>query len=167
MKEATLPFISRLTSPNPVAIVCTPKPDGATNLATVSWWTTLSYNPEMIAFAMAKTAYSGERVRETGKVVLTVPTAPIAEEVLGCGTTTGRDTEKIEKFSIEMQQLEGCDIQVPVHSCVAVQCKMKEFIEAGDHYLYICDVEKVFANPDEPALFAWDGYSKIAPAQKA
>lgn len=94
MKEATLPFISRLTSPNPVAIVCTPKPDGATNLATVSWWTTLSYNPEMIAFAMAKTAYSGERVRETGKVVLTVPTAPIAEEVLGCGTTTGRDTEK-------------------------------------------------------------------------
>lgn len=38
MKKIDLPFASKLTSPNPVSLVCTRKPDGSTNLATVSWW---------------------------------------------------------------------------------------------------------------------------------
>ena len=54
MKEITLPKASQLTSPNPVTVVCTQKPDGSTNLATVSWWTYLSYNPNMIAYAMPR-----------------------------------------------------------------------------------------------------------------
>ena len=56
MQKISLPQASRLTSPNPVSLVCTQKPDGSTNLATVSWWTYLSYNPGMIAYAMAKTS---------------------------------------------------------------------------------------------------------------
>lgn len=98
--------------------------------------------------------------------MLTIPTAPLAEEVMSCGSTTGRDTEKAAQFNSEMQELEGSSIQVPIHSCVAIQCALKEFIEVGDHYLYICNVEQVFADPSENALFAWDGYAKILPAQK-
>ena len=79
MKEITLPKASQLTSPNPVTVVCTRKPDGSTNLATVSWWTYLSYNPGMIAYAMAKPSYSGERARESGQVILTIPGAAIAD----------------------------------------------------------------------------------------
>ena len=67
MEKITLPKASQMTSPNPVTIVCTQKPDGSTNLATVSWWTYLSYNPNMIAYAMAKTFYSGEMVRNNKK----------------------------------------------------------------------------------------------------
>lgn len=165
MKPIELPFASRLTSPNPVSLVCTLKPDGATNLATVSWWTYLSYNPNMIAYAMAKTSYSGERVRETKKVVLTVPGEAIADAVLGCGSTTGRDTDKIGKFQIEMQQLPESEILVPLHTRVAIQCALKEFHEVGDHYLYICNVEKVYGEIGEKALFAWKGYAQIKPAE--
>lgn len=165
MKEITLPKASQLTSPNPVTVVCTEKPDGSTNLATVSWWTYLSYNPNMIAYAMAKPSYSGERVRETGKVVLTIPGAELADAVLGCGTTTGRDTDKIAQFHIEMLPLEGTSIQVPAHSRVAIVCRLKEYYEAGDHYLYLCDVERVYGNEAEEALFAWNGYSEIRPVK--
>lgn len=165
MKEITLPKASQLTSPNPVTVVCTQKPDGSTNLATVSWWTYLSYHPNMIAYAMAKPSYSGEMVRENRKVVLTIPGAEMAEAVLGCGTTTGRDTDKIARFHIEMRQLEGTAIQVPAHSRVAMVCWLKEYHEVGDHYLYLCDVERVYGNEVEEALFAWNGYSEIRPAK--
>ncbi len=165
MKEITLPKASQLTSPNPVTVVCTQKPDGSTNLATVSWWTYLSYHPNMIAYAMAKPSYSGEMVRENGKVVLTIPGAEIADAVLGCGTTTGRDTDKITQFHIEMLQLEGTSIQVPAHSRVAMVCRLKEYHEVGDHYLYLCDVERVYGNEAEEALFAWNGYSQLRPAK--
>ena len=165
MEKITLPKASKLTSPNPVTIVCTQKPDGSTNLATVSWWTYLSFNPSMIAYAMAKTSYSGEMVRSNKKVILTIPGAEIAEAVMGCGSTTGRDTDKIAKFGIEMQTVEGSDIQIPLHSRVAIQCSLKEFIETGDHYLYICNVEQVYGNEAEEAVYAWNGYSQIRPAK--
>ena len=36
MNKINLPQASKLTSPNPVTLVCTQKPAGTTNLATVS-----------------------------------------------------------------------------------------------------------------------------------
>lgn len=119
----------------------------------------------MIAFAMAKTSYSGERVRETGRVIVTVPGAEIADAVMGCGSTTGRNTDKAGKFGIELANVEGSKIQIPVHSRVAIQCCMKEYHETGDHYLYICEVEQVYSNEAEEALFSWNGYSQLRPAK--
>ena len=165
MNKINLPQASGLTSPNPVTIVCTQKPDGSTNLAAVSWWTYLSYNPNMIAYAMAKTSYSGEMVRNNKKVILTIPGADIADAVVGCGSTTGRDTDKIAKFGIEMQDIPDSDIKIPLHSRLAIKCSLKEFIETGDHYLYICNVEDVYGNEQEEAVFAWNGYSQIRPAK--
>ena len=165
MKKINLPQASRLTSPNPVTVVCTEKPDGSTNLATVSWWTYLSFNPNMIAYAMAKTSYSGEMVRNNGKVILTIPGAEIADAVMGCGSTTGRDTDKAAKFDIALTNVEGSFIQIPVHSRVAIVCSLKEYHEVGDHYLYICDVEQVYGDESQEALFAWNGYSQLRPAK--
>ena len=165
METINLTKASRLTSPNPVTIVCTQKPDGDTNLATVSWWMYLSFNPNMIAFAMAKTSYSGEMVRSNSKVILATPGEALAQAVISCGSTTGRKVDKIAEFGIEMQELPGSDIRIPQHSRVAIQCRLKEFVEVGDHYLYICDVEQVFGNESEEALFAWNGYSQIRTAK--
>ena len=165
MNKINLPQAAKLTSPNPVSLVCTQKPDGSTNLATVSWWTYLSFNPNMIGYAMAKTSYSGEMVRNNKKVILTIPGTEIAEAVMGCGSTTGRDTDKVAQFGIELTEVEGSDIKIPVHSRVALVCSMKEYHEVGDHYLYICDVEQVYGNEVEEALFAWNGYSQVRPAK--
>lgn len=165
MNKINLPQAAKLTSPNPVSLVCTQRPDGGTNLATVSWWTYLSYNPNMIAYAMAKTSYSGERVRESKKVILTIPSEEIAEEVMKCGMSTGRTTDKAKEYGIELQDIPNSDIKVPVHSTVAIKCSLKEFIETGDHYLYICSVEDVYANEDKKSVFAWHGYSEIRTAE--
>lgn len=165
MNKISLPQASTLTSPNPVTLVCTQKPDGSTNLATVSWWTYLSFNPSMIAYAMAKTSYSGEMVRNNKKVILTIPGVVIADEVMGCGMSTGRDTDKIAKLGIEMQEVPNSEIKIPLHSRVAINCSLKEFIETGDHYLYICNVEDVYGNEQEEAVYAWNGYSQIRPAK--
>lgn len=164
MNKISLPQSAKLTSPNPVSVVCTLKPDGSTNLATVSWWTYLSFNPNMIAYAMAKTSYSGEMVRNTKKVILTIPGMEIADAVMGCGSTTGRNTDKAEKFGIELAEIEESSIKIPIHSRVAIQCSLKDFYEVGDHYLYICNVEQVYGNETEEALFAWNGYSQLRPA---
>lgn len=165
MNKINLPQAANLTSPNPVTVVCTQKPDGTTNLATVSWWTYLSFSPNMIAFAMAKTSFSGEMVRNNHNVILTIPGAEIADAVMGCGSTTGRNTDKAEKFDIALMEVEESAIKIPVHSRVAIVCSLKEYHEVGDHYLYICNVKQVYGNEAEQALFAWNGYSQLRPAK--
>ena len=165
MKKINLPQASKLTSPNPVTLVCTQKTDGTTNLATVSWWTYLSFSPGMIGFAMMKPSYTGEMTRKNKKVILTIPGESIAKEVMECGTATGRTTDKVDTLGIELQHISDSDIQIPVHSRAAILCTLKEYVEVGDHYLYICKVDEVYGNEAEVAVFAWNGYSEIRPAK--
>ena len=54
-------------------------------------------------------------------------------------------------------------IKIPRYRRVAIQCSLKEYHETRDHYLYICEVEQVYDESEE-ALFAWNGYSSLCPA---
>lgn len=104
-------------------------------------------------------------VRKNQKVILTIPGAQLAEAVLGCGSTTGRYIDKASKFGIELAEAEGNSIRIPVHSRVSIVCSLKEYHEAGGYYLYICNVEKVYGDEAEEALFAWNEYSQLRPAK--
>lgn len=165
MKALSLIDSAKLTSPNPVTLICSKAPSGVTNLATVSWWTYLSLEPETIGFAMMKTSYTGEMVRANKQVVLTVPGEGLEKQVMQCGSSTGRTKDKAKDFGIELKNIPDCDIQIPVHSVVAIQCALREFVDVSDNYFYICDVENVYGDADENPLVAWKGYSKIAPAK--
>lgn len=164
LKPMTLGQASKFTSPNPLTLVCTQTPERKTNLATVSWWTYLSFNPNLIGFAMNKASYSGEMVRQNQKVALAMPGKDLAQAALSCGSVSGRDADKAEKFGIDLTSLPDCPIQVPVHSRVVIQCSLQQTVEAGDHYLYLCAVDQVYGDPAEQALFAWNGYAKLAGA---
>jgi len=165
MEKINLPKASVMTSPNPLSLVCTKREDGETNIATVSWYTYLSFNPSMIGFAMAKTSYSGEMVRKNKKVILTIPGSELEDLVVKCGSTTGRNINKVEEFNISLESIEGCNIKIPTNSKVAIEMTLNDYIEVGDHYLYICNVDNVYGDENKQALFAWDGYSKIKNAE--
>ena len=165
MKSFSLLDAARLTSPNPLSLVCSRTPSGGVNLATVSWWTYMSLEPEIIGFAMMKTSYTGELVRGGSEAVLTIPGKALAKQVMQCGTASGRNRDKARDFAVELKTLPDCDIQIPVHSVVALHCALREFVDVGDHYLYICDVKQAYGDENEVPLFAWKGYAKIAGAR--
>ena len=73
MKELNIMEATVLTSPNPLTLICSKKEDGSTNLAPICFVSYLSFNPPMVGFATGKQSHTGKRVRETGKVVVTVP----------------------------------------------------------------------------------------------
>lgn len=152
MDKITINEVQKLASPGPVSIICTETLDGGTNLAPVGWWTILSYNPGIIGFAMAKTSYSGEMVRRTGNAILSIPGEELKDVVMSCGTTTGRDTNKAEKFGIKLLEIPNSTIQVPIHTRLAVKAILTQTVEVGDHYLYICSVEQSYADEKEKPL---------------
>ena len=160
MKQITISEAEKSTSPNPITLVCAEAPNGVTNLAAVSWWTYLANRPPMIGFAISKKGYTGELIRNSGKAVLSIPGEAIANEAFQCGCSSGRDTNKAEKFGIE---LTGTTAKFPVHSKLAFVCTLENSVEAGDHIFYICNVGDIFYNENEKQLYSWSGYSKLAP----
>ncbi len=89
------------------------------------------------------------------------------EKTDGCTQAAALAEKLWEKGKIELAEVESSAIKIPVHSRVAIQCSLKEYHEVGDHYLYICNVEQVYGDANEEALFAWNGYGKVAPAKQS
>lgn len=166
MKEINIGQATAVTSPDPLVLVCTSKEDGSVNVAPVSFFMYASFNPPMLAFAMGKAANSGENIRRTGKAVLAAPGVSLKDAVMVYGSTSGRETDKLKEMPIALQSIQGSDIPIPEDARIAFVVSLAQTIDAGDHYLYLCNIDKMAADETKEALFAWDGYAKVAPAQE-
>ena len=166
MKEINIGKAAALTSPDPLVLISTQKENGQLNLAPVSFFMYTSFNPAMIAFAMGKTANTGENFRKSGKAVISVPGKSLAEAVMVYGSSTGAKVDKLEKTPIPLKNVDGSDIQVPEDSKVVFVVSLEKTLETGDHYLYVCNVDKMYGDDTKEALFAWNGYAKVSPAEQ-
>lgn len=166
MKEINIGQATALTSPDPLMLVCTQKEDGSLNLAPVSFFMYASFNPPMLAFGMGKASNTSENIRRTGKAVLAAPGISLKDAVMAYGSTNGGKKDKLKEIPIALQNIGGSDIQFPEDCRVAFVVSLAQTVEAGDHYLYICNIEKMVADESKEALFAWDGYAKVAPASE-
>jgi len=163
IEKITISEAQKSTSPNQISLICTEKPDGTTNLAAISWWTYLANRPPMIGIAVSSKSYSGELIDKNRQVVLSIPGEAIAKEAFQCGCVSGKDTNKAEKFAIDLITLEETNIKIPAHSKLAFVCTLDKTVDAGDHIFYICNIQSIFCNNNEKQLYAWEGYAKLAP----
>ena len=157
MKELNIMEATVLTSPNPLTLICSKKEDGSTNLAPICFVSYLSFNPPMVGFATGKQSHTGKRVRETGKVIVTVPCESLAGAVMACGASTGAETDKVAANNIEMMAVEGSDIQIPVDTRLAMVATLQQSVEVGDHILHICQVDKFLGDEEKPLEQAFKG----------
>ena len=161
MQEITFSKATELTSPNPVTLICTKTPDGRTNLATVSWYTPVSFKPPMLAFVMSKTSYSGECLRDSGRAALVFPGAELSKVVMQCGSVSGRTLDKPFEFGIRLAPVGECPVQVPVHSRLVFDCALDQAVEVSDHYLYICNIHGSYADESKSQIYALNGYASV------
>ena len=154
MKEIKIAQAPVFTSPTPMTFICSKKANGKTNMATIAFWTYASTNPGKVVFSLNKGAYTLELLAKNKEVVITIP------------GISGRDTDKVEKFGIEMQKPDGTDIEVPKDTRLAIVAEVCGTVDADDHVLHICNVKNVYADESIEAVFGWNGYAELAAAQK-
>lgn len=167
MKEVNIVQATAITSPDPLMLVCTKKEDGTLNLAPVSFFMYASFEPPMLAFALGKGTNTGENIRRTGKAILAAPGVSLKDAVMVYGSSSGGKKDKLKETPIALQTVKGSDIQIPEDTRIAFVVSLAQTVDSGDHYLYLCNIEKMVANENKEALFAWNGYAKAAPAQES
>ena len=147
MRELNIMEATVYSSPNPLTLICSLNEDGTTNLAPI-----------------CLQSHTGKRVRETGKVIVTVPGESLAGAVMACGGSTGAKVNKVSANHIEMKEVEGSDIQIPADTRLAMVATLQQSVEVGDHILHICQVDKFLGDEEKKGLYAWNGFGKVAPA---
>lgn len=74
--------------------------EGRSNVMTLSWHTMMEFDPPLVGCVVSARNFSYEALNKTRQCTLNIPTAEIAEAVVGCGNVSGRKTNKFTMFSL-------------------------------------------------------------------
>ena len=158
MRKATFDEALENTAPQPVALICTPRPDGGTNLAPVAWWTYLESEPTMMGFSMAKESYTCELALASDKVAICLPSEAIADDVLKCGSISGREVDKAKEYDIE---LIGGEQKYPVHSKLVYLCKASQRVIVGDCVFFVCEINEILLDEAQRHIYTQGKSEKL------
>jgi len=161
MRKATIMEALENTAPQPVAFICTPRPDGSTNLAPVAWWTFLESEPPMMGFSMAKESYTCEilSASESGKVAICLPSEVIADEVLKCGSVSGREADKAKEYAIELTG-DG-ELKYPIHSKLVYLCHVSQKVIVGDCVFFVCTIDEILLDESKKHIYTLGKSEKL------
>ncbi len=101
MSKRTYPLakVYGLLEPGPVLLLSTVR-KGRANVMTLSWHTMMEFEPPLVGCVLGRGDYSFAALKATRECVLNIPTEELAEQVVGCGNTSGRDTDKFTAFGL-------------------------------------------------------------------
>jgi flavin reductase (DIM6/NTAB) family NADH-FMN oxidoreductase RutF len=135
-----------LLEPGPVVLLTTAS-EGQTNIMTLSWHTMIEFEPPLVGCVLSNRDYSFDILRETGECVINIPALELAEQVVGCGNTSGREVDKFATFGLT--PVAAALVKAPlIDECFAsLECKVVDDGMVEQYGLFILRVLKAWIDP--------------------
>lgn len=150
MKKRNLPLsrVYRLLEPGPVVLLTTAGQKGP-NVMTMSWHMMVDFEPPLVACVVSNRNYTFDTLKKTGECVINIPTAGLAKEVIGCGNTSGRKTDKFKRFRLTPSP--ASQVRAPlIDECYAsLECRVRDKNMAGRYNIFILEVVKAWVTPSK------------------
>lgn len=130
---------SRLINHGPTILITSQLGDKL-NVMSAAWQMPVSFKPLLVATAIGHGRFSHKLILESREFVINIPHMKMVEEVLCCGTHSGRDTDK---FKIcRLTPLKGQMVKAPIiKECIGhIECKLYSHHKAGDHTIFVGEV---------------------------
>jgi flavin reductase (DIM6/NTAB) family NADH-FMN oxidoreductase RutF len=145
-KILALSKVYGLLEPGPVLLLTTAK-DEQTNIMTVSWQTMLEFEPPTLACVISEQNYTFDLLTDTLECVLNIPTVALAEQVVGCGNCSGRDTDKFAVFGLT--PVAASTVGAPlVGQCWAnLECRVVDTRAVARYGLFVLEVLRAWVDP--------------------
>ena len=142
-KSYPLPKVYGLLEPGPVVMVTTAGKDKM-NIMTMSWHTMIDFEPPLIGCVISNRNYTFDILKTTGNCVINIPTVELAEKVVGCGNTSGRDVDKFKAFHL-MPAAASCVKAPLIDECYAnLECKVVDARMVTKYNFFILEVIKAW-----------------------
>ncbi len=139
-----------LLYPRPLALVTSVSKEGESNIITLGWAMPTSFKPPLVAISVAGKRFSHGLIEDSGEFVVNIPPRKLLEQVLFCGSTSGRSVDKFKETGLT--PLPSEKVRPPrVKECIAhLECKLAEKFQTGDHTVFVGEV--VASSADEGAF---------------
>lgn len=135
-----------LVYPTPVYIVSTYGEDGTPNAMNVAWGGVCSSEPPCMMIALRKGRYTYDNIKRTGEFVVNIPDAAHVKEADAFGLVSGSKMNKFEKIGLTAKKCEFVDAPYIEEFPLAVECKVREDVEMGQHRILVGEIVNVIAD---------------------
>jgi flavin reductase (DIM6/NTAB) family NADH-FMN oxidoreductase RutF len=134
--------------PRPVTIVISGSWDDYSAMA-ASWVTPASREPPIAVVAIARNRYTYEKILMHKEFALCLLESRYAKAIHTLGSISGRDIKDKIAY-VGLTKIKAKTIPAPVikESIAIVECRLRSFVEAGDHDLILGDVNTVYIKSD-------------------
>ena len=120
---------------------------GRANAMAQSWHTMIEFEPPMVACVVSNRNFTFNTLKATKECVINIQTVELAEKVVACGNSSGREIDKFE--TIELTPVAASRVRAPlVAECYAnLECRVVDTREVSRYCLFILQVLKAWIDP--------------------
>ena len=145
-KSFPLSKVYGLLEPGPVVLLSTSH-EGRANIMAMSWHIMLEFEPPLVGCVISNRNHTFGMLEASGECVINIPTVEVAEQVVGCGNTSGAAIDKFEKFSLTPKPAKH--IKAPlIEECYAnLECRVYDSSMVDEYSLFVLEVLKAWIDP--------------------
>ena len=147
-KKRALPLsrVYRVLEPGPAVLVTTAG-KGRPDVMPMSWHTMIDFEPPLVGCVVSDRNLTFANLKASRECVINVPTAGLATQVVGCGNTSGRRTDKFRRFGLTPSP--ASMVKAPlVDECYAnLECKVVDGRMVARYDLFVLEVVRAWIDP--------------------
>lgn len=136
-----------MLNPLPVVMVSCGNMDNR-NIITVAWTGIINSEPPMTYISVRKSRHSFDIIEKSKEFVINLTTEDLAKATDFCGVKSGRDYDKFNEMKLTPILGKCVDCVMIDEAPVNIECKVREIMELGSHYMFISDIVNVNVNDD-------------------
>jgi len=145
-KSYPLSKVYGLLEPGPVVLLTTARA-GRPNVMAMSWHSMLEFEPPLVGCVISNRNHSFGLLKATRECVIGIPSVEIAQQVVGCGNTSGAKVDKFRKFGLTPAT--AVHVAAPlIDECFAnLECRVADTRMVAKYCLFVVEVVKAWIDP--------------------
>jgi len=151
-----------LLEPGPVLLLSTAH-KGRSNIMTMSWQTMLEFEPPLVGCVVSGNDFSFAALKATKQCVLNIPTQELAKQVVGCGNSSGRDSDKFATFDLTPAAATLVDAPLIAECYANLECRVVDTRQVTRYSFFVLEVVKAWIDPSvkNPRTLHHRGYGRF------
>ncbi len=116
------------------------------NIITIAWTGTICSDPPMCYISVRPGRHSFDLLVKNKEFVINLTTKDLAYATDWCGVRSGRQYNKFESMGLTPGKATVVNAPIIEEAPVNIECKVKDIIKLGTHYMFISEVVNVKAD---------------------
>lgn len=132
-----------LLEPGPVVLLTTAH-GGHRDIMALSWHTMMEFEPPLVGCVISNRNHSFGLLKTTRECVLNIPSVDLAEQVVGCGNTSGRRVDKFARFGLTAKPASRVAAPLIAECFANLECRVVDTRLVPKYCFFVLEVVKAW-----------------------